>query len=51
MTEEVVGVDDKAFRTRLPVPKWCQEIKKPVNLVIHEHEIIWTNRKYNGIIR
>ena len=39
------------MRRWLPVPKRCQEIKKPVNLVIHEHEIIWTNRKYNGIIR
>ena len=28
MTEEVVGVDDKAFRTRLPVPKRCQEIRQ-----------------------
>ena len=28
MAEEVVGVGDKAFRTRLPVPKRCQEIRQ-----------------------
>ena len=28
MAEEVVGIDDKTFRTRLPVPKRCQEIRR-----------------------
>ena len=28
MAEEVVGVDDKAFRIRFPVPKRCQEIRQ-----------------------
>ena len=32
MAEEVVGVDDKAFRTRLPVPKWCQEIRPLISV-------------------
>ena len=28
MAEEVVGVDDEVFRTRRPVPKRCQEIRR-----------------------
>ena len=28
MAEEVAGVDDKAFKPGLPVPKRCQEIRQ-----------------------
>ena len=28
MTEEVIGVGNKEFRIRLPVPKRCQEIRQ-----------------------